>query len=92
MDGGNEVSPQSGVNGAVARNAVQASERFGPDHDIEVALPAFGKARMTAMAFAIVDNFERIRCKGFAQLILDILSFRHIFSSAPFPLSVRSLN
>ncbi len=66
------------------RQAIHVFESCCAYHHVEVTFNAIGKTRVPAMAFRIIDNLQRMRREGFAQLIFDFLPFRHFFSLPPF--------
>lgn len=83
MDPRNKLRAKSCVNSPVARQSVHALELLGADGHIKMAFATLGITRMTAVAFAVVNNIQCPWRKSFLQPILNLLSFRHFFVFAP---------
>lgn len=71
------------MDGAMPRETIHTLESVRPDCHVEVALPAFLKPCMTAMAFAVVQDLKLSRCERRAQSVFYFLLLGHFFRGAP---------
>lgn len=85
MNAGDQRLSKRRVNGAVARNARKTFKRFRAYADLKMAFAALLIARMTAMAFAVIDNFQLARRESVGQLGSDLFNHRrrHHFFTHP---------
>lgn len=61
MDAPDEIAAQGRMDRAMAINPAQTGQCLGPDHDIEVGLPALTPAGMPTMGLAVVHHLEMMR-------------------------------
>lgn len=91
MDLGDQILPQSRMDGAVARNPRHTRKSIRSDTDLKMALAAFLKPRMATMAFAIIDHLQKPRGEGLTQACLDFLCSGHVFRTFPLHLAHQNI-